>query len=692
DSPSKNTRSQTKIARDDVPVVQSPPKPRKAKDKDVEKTDKAVWHLTDDEIIAASRKSWKSAVYDHYTVSLERQLDKDSNPHCLIFLFTCRFDPKNHNVQRRKRIQNSQGTSNLARTMKTCCESRKVEVGADSSKGAQQDLHRSVSRYTPAHHRALIALRCAASHRPFNSVTDPLYLEEVELLRPGTNVPSPSTVSRDVRALYEEGSKQVKEYFRDYEGAIHCVVDGWTAPIVASYLGVVIIWFSLGKIHRTILEFIRLKERHTGEYLAEQIAKCFKRFGIDHLLHTLCMDNASNCDSTATSLADDANIPTYRGALSRTRCFPHTVNLIAKAFLSFFFKQPKKKPQPKATAGSKRKRTTATTTTTPAGPTPVPAETSLVPEEADEPVVADVELDEAGVMDEGKAEFDASAIKTVKARAVALAESKWFLHMSKEEETEALLLFPKVAGLARRVHDSSTLQEKFEKLVQANDSASGKVALDRRVPTRWNSDLVCLAAHIQFETPVKQLTSDGLSEYALTPKQWALAKELCEVLVIFEELTRLFSRAEVPLVYEVIPMLEDLEAQLTNISQDASLHTVTRIAALAALEIVGKYYALTDDCEVYRIAIVMCPDKKMEWFNRNDGWVEADRKEADRIVRLRWSESYAPKVSPTTQATVDAPAPPAKVCKSILLIQALHIVFTVIRSIDGPANVRRRRE
>ncbi|KAK6997449.1 hypothetical protein R3P38DRAFT_1887885 [Favolaschia claudopus] len=108
-------------------------------------------------------------------------------------------------------------------------------------------------------------------------------------------------------------------------------------------------------------------------------------------------------------------------------------------------------------------------------------------------------------------------------------------------------------------------------------------------------------------------------------------------------------------------MLEDLEAQLTNISQDASLHTVTRIAALAALEIVGKYYALTDDCEVYRIAIVMCPDKKMEWFNRNDGWVEADRKEADRIVRLRWSESYAPKVSPTTQATVDAPAPPAKV-------------------------------
>jgi hypothetical protein len=74
-------------------------------------------------------------------------------------------------------------------------------------------------------------------------------------------------------------------------------------------------------------------------------------------------------------------------------------------------------------------------------------------------------------------------------------------------------------------------------------------------------------------------------------------------LQIFEDITRLFSRAEVPLVYEVIPMLENLEDQLTNIRNDASLPDVIRIAAIAALIVVGKYYALTDDTEVYRIAI-----------------------------------------------------------------------------------------
>ena len=36
-----------------------------------------------------------------------------------------------------------------------------------------------------------------------------------------------------------------------------------------------------------------------------------------------------------------------------------------------------------------------------------------------------------------------------------------------------------------------------------------KRSLTRRVLTRWNSDLACLASHVELETPVKQLTSDA---------------------------------------------------------------------------------------------------------------------------------------------------------------------------------------
>ena len=96
--------------------------------------------------------------------------------------------------------------------------------------------------------------------------------------------------------------------------------------------------------------YLRLSESHTGEYLAMVIANCLKRFGIDKKvglfyflvvlveikfflflffqLHTICMDNASNCDATASELTK--HIPTFRGALSRSRCMPHVVNLVAK--------------------------------------------------------------------------------------------------------------------------------------------------------------------------------------------------------------------------------------------------------------------------------------------------------------------------------------------------------------------------
>lgn len=94
----------------------------------------------------------------------------------------------------------------------------------------------------------------------------------------------------------------------------------------------------------------------------------------------------------------------------------------------------------------------------------------------------------------------------------------------------------KVAGLARRVHDSATLQEKLEKLIMAQPKLAGqKRALTRRVATRWNSDFACLASHVELETPVKQLTSDSendLGKYALNREQWKLAKELIEVLEV----------------------------------------------------------------------------------------------------------------------------------------------------------------
>ena len=56
-------------------------------------------------------------------------------------------------------------------------------------------------------------------------------------------------------------------------------------------------------------------------------------------------------------------------------------------------------------------------------------------------------------------------------------------------------------------------------------------------------------------------------------------------------------------MHEVIPMLEAMEHDLQKVRDAIEVPTVIRIAAIAGLLVVSKYYALTDDNDVYRIAI-----------------------------------------------------------------------------------------
>ncbi|KAE9401700.1 hypothetical protein BT96DRAFT_817556 [Gymnopus androsaceus JB14] len=63
--------------------------------------------------------------------------------------------------------------------------------------------------YSPAAHCAILVLQCASSYHPFHFVNDCWYQVEVEMLRPGTMIPSASTLSCDTKLLYENGLLQL---------------------------------------------------------------------------------------------------------------------------------------------------------------------------------------------------------------------------------------------------------------------------------------------------------------------------------------------------------------------------------------------------------------------------------------------------------------------------------------------------
>jgi hypothetical protein len=72
----------------------------------------------------------------------------------------------------------------------------------------------------------------------------------------------------------------------------------------------------------------------------------------------------------------------------------------------------------------------------------------------------------------------------------------------------------------------------------------------------------------------------------------------------FQTVTDLF-QSHTPLIHEVIPALEGLEAAFVQVrdSVNKDLPNVIRAAAHAALEVIAKYYSLSDDCTVLAMAM-----------------------------------------------------------------------------------------
>jgi hypothetical protein len=158
--------------------------------------------------LGAARKSWRSDVYDHFELSMERMLD-DFGEKYIRFKFTCKSDPENHSPQYRDRQDTSYGTHNLQRKANACDTRTRTRKAVDTASTASR--HFSTTRF-----RALLALWCARNHRPVELVQDELFGMIIDELRPGTLSPDRTTISRDIRGLYKHNMESIRAYFEVY--------------------------------------------------------------------------------------------------------------------------------------------------------------------------------------------------------------------------------------------------------------------------------------------------------------------------------------------------------------------------------------------------------------------------------------------------------------------------------------------
>lgn len=70
-------------------------------------------------------------------------------------------------------------------------------------------------------------------------------------------VPTRTTVSRDVWEIFDITRKNVGKILQEYPGRLHLGLDGWTSPNVYSFLGVTVHRVVNGKVVTIILDFIK---------------------------------------------------------------------------------------------------------------------------------------------------------------------------------------------------------------------------------------------------------------------------------------------------------------------------------------------------------------------------------------------------------------------------------------------------
>jgi hypothetical protein len=72
---------------------------------------------------------------------------------------------------------------------------------------------------------------------------------------------------------------------------------------------------------------------------------------------------------------------------------------------------------------------------------------------------------------------------------------------------------------------------------------------------------------------------------------------------VFLLTTKRISQNKVPLIHDVIPIFDILTNTLDRFVDDETCAPVVCAAALCGLSVLNKYYTLTDDSVVHRIAM-----------------------------------------------------------------------------------------
>ncbi len=373
--------------------------------------------------------------------------------------------------------------------------------------------------------------------------------------RPEYKIPSPSTVSRDVRRVFAKCRARIAKMLRvrscpcdkvarwltsvqDFDGELNFTFDAWTSPNHKALLAFAVHLHHEGEPLTFILDVVEVAESHTGEALAKAFEATLREFEIDdkvstsaqhnmrvtHLCQILALtsDNAYPNDTMAETLGK--SLPSFDGMNARGRCFDHIVNLCAKSVLRPFDVEKKKAGEALSAAEEAVQALLEDVDLYSAG-LDLPAG-----EDAGEDDDGEGFVDEREEMDEEERESleeSIAPVKLVLTKARRGCESQ-FTHLLTDRRTL------QIRTIAYKIlHSSTILLPAWYDIVEKHELPCR--VLPRDVRTRWNSTFHMLEVALQYKDAIEDITSEkkfGLREYEMDEEEWTMAEQLRNVLKV----------------------------------------------------------------------------------------------------------------------------------------------------------------
>ena len=136
--------------------------------------------------------------------------------------------------------------------------------------------------------RAEIVRWIAESKRPFSIVSDHGFQKLMKTGRPEYSIPSPETISHDVKKVFANARKCIANMLREHKGTLSFATDVWTSPNHKAFIAVTVHFKNNGELICMILDVVKVAILHPGLNLATAFANILCEFGLSDKVCYCC--------------------------------------------------------------------------------------------------------------------------------------------------------------------------------------------------------------------------------------------------------------------------------------------------------------------------------------------------------------------------------------------------------------------